>query len=291
MKVYGKLLGLLVGFVLIIVIAQEIIGCSFKKANNTSEVSEMGPYPTETIAETESQEDYADSVEVIEECDTLDFDAIQEGRQFMGHLLVEGDFTNTGNYKRGVYPAGWSTPPVTYHLEVYEGFIVQSFSDGSSSQYNLDNINDDGYREYRWGQSKTRGIDYSPKSNKLYDIYIDKEYTYWCEIVPAGSVQVANQGSSNMNIEGNAQHNTSVNSRSRCSTCGGTGNCSNPSSAYNSKTYCHGSGLCPLCGGDGFVINPYTSKEQRCSSCSGNGRCQTCLGTGQCRRCGGSGYQ
>lgn len=101
----------------------------------------------------------------------------------------------------------------------------------------------------------------------------------------------SNSVGGNQNI-GNIQNNSrsTVNSRQRCHICSGTGSCSNPRSPYNTKTYCHGSGRCPLCGGDGWVVNPYTSKSQRCSSCRGNGRCQTCLGTGQCKRCGGSGY-
>lgn len=62
-------------------------------------------------------------------------------------------------------------------------------------------------------------------------------------------------------------------------------------SPYNSKTYCHGSGKCPICGGDGYMEKRYDPLHNiRCSSCHGNGRCQTCLGTGQCKRCGGSGY-
>ncbi|MBO4464371.1 MAG: hypothetical protein J5797_09295 [Prevotella sp.] len=77
----------------------------------------------------------------------------------------------------------------------------------------------------------------------------------------------------------------------RCNLCAGTGSCSNPSSPYNSRTYCHGSGKCPICGGDGLMINTYSNTKQVCSSCRGNGRCQNCNGTGKCKKCGGSGHQ
>ena len=75
----------------------------------------------------------------------------------------------------------------------------------------------------------------------------------------------------------------------RCNLCAGTGSCSNPSSPYNSRTYCHGSGKCPICGGDGLMINTYNNTKQVCSSCRGNGRCQNCNGTGKCKKCGGTG--
>ena len=69
----------------------------------------------------------------------------------------------------------------------------------------------------------------------------------------------SNSVGGNQNI-GNIQNNSrsTVNSRQRCHICSGTGSCSNPRSPYNTKTYCHGSGRCPLCGGDGWVVNPYT---------------------------------
>ena len=78
--------------------------------------------------------------------------------------------------------------------------------------------------------------------------------------------------------------------RVSCSSCGGTGSCSNVNVYTSSKTSCHGTGYCSFCGGDGWTDNTYTNNPQRCSICHGSGRCQKCNGTGQCMRCGGSGW-
>ena len=95
----------------------------------------------------------------------------------------------------------------------------------------------------------------------------------------------------NVGVNNVGQNGNNQTGRTRCSICRGSGTCSNPGSPYNSKTYCHGSGKCPICGGDGYMENRYDPLHNiRCSSCHGNGRCQTCLGTGQCKRCGGRGY-
>ena len=88
---------------------------------------------------------------------------------------------------------------------------------------------------------------------------------------------------------GNSGGYNNTQSGQRCNLCGGVGTCSNPGSQYNSRTYCHGSGKCPICGGDGLMINTYNNTKQVCSSCRGNGRCQNCNGTGKCKKCGGTG--
>lgn len=69
----------------------------------------------------------------------------------------------------------------------------------------------------------------------------------------------------------------------RCTLCGGSGTCSNPSN-MNSH-YCHGSGECNWCT-DGIV---YGAVTRTCTQCKGTNICQYCHGTGKCNRCGGTG--
>jgi len=220
-----------------------------------------------------------------------------------GRLISCCDYTYTGHWKINGQWQPKSSPFITEYtfyekwafdkyevpynfvgMVTFEGERCRRYN-GISGHYML--LKPDGsmvsrsYQEYDdplFGHVKKESFSYYVWGNRIDE--------YSGQTNPVTSPQTMNS-SANMNSQSSS---STINSRTRCSTCGGTGNCSNPSSPYNSRTYCHGSGLCPLCGGDGWVDNSYTSKPQRCSSCNGNGRCQTCLGTGQCKRCGGSGW-
>lgn len=248
-----------------------------------NEVMEDIPLPEST-----SEEPAAEAIEAEDE-------AIEQDNQY-GKLLIEGNYTDPGQYNCGIKPA-WTVPPVSFSLAMYENAIVRTFSDGSNTMFELMSVDAKGYRIYsRDAGNTTYRVEYSKENGRFYSNIFSNGQSYWCEIIPTelASAQVPNMTMTpnNNNVSSINQSGTSVNyNRIKCSTCAGTGSCTNPSSPYNSKLYCHGSGRCPMCGGDGYMENRYDPLHNiRCSSCHGNGRCQTCLGTGQCKRCGGSGY-
>lgn len=219
-----------------------------------------------------------------------------------GKLLCSGDYTYYAKKRNGQFE---SVNPSLYSFTVYERWLFDrneipfdfvgmvTFENdrcrrynGISGSYLLVKPNGD---ITRYSYSEDIDIMNHLEKNEYYEFYEwgDTRDQYGLASSPQPS-SVGSMGAVGINPNTNQSQN--IQTRQRCITCGGTGNCSNPSSAYNSRTYCHGSGLCPLCGGDGFTENPYSTQKQRCSSCNGNGRCQHCLGTGQCPRCGGSGY-
>lgn len=219
-----------------------------------------------------------------------------------GKLLCSGDYTYYAKKRNGQFE---SVNPALYSFTVYERWLFDrneipfdfvgmvSFENvrcrrynGISGSYLLVKPNGD---IARYSYSEDVGFMNHIEKNEYYEYYEwgDTRAQY-ASVSSTPPSSVGSMGAVGINPTTNQPQN--VQTRQRCMTCGGTGNCSNPSSAYNSRTYCHGSGLCPLCGGDGFTENPYSTQKQRCSSCHGSGRCQHCFGTGQCPKCGGSGY-
>lgn len=70
--------------------------------------------------------------------------------------------------------------------------------------------------------------------------------------------------------------------KTKCYTCGGSGNCKN----------CRGTGNCTSCRGTGLVrnIKPDGDLYYNCAVCSGSGKCGWCYGSGKCQGCRGTGY-
>ena len=108
-------------------------------------------------------------------------------------LLVSGDFSETKFY-RGVYDAGWTMPPSTYHIDIYEEELVRRFPDGSSRTIPFTSFNSDGDRCYSYDLgSNVYEYTYSPKDRSLiYGVTMDGQY-YWCRMVPAGSAGSGSQ--------------------------------------------------------------------------------------------------
>ena len=108
-------------------------------------------------------------------------------------LLVSGDFSETKFY-RGVYDAGWTMPPSTYHIDIYEEELVRRFPDGSSRTIPFTSFNSDGDRCYSYDLgSNVYKYTYSPKDRSLiYGVTMDGQY-YWCRMVPAGSAGSGSQ--------------------------------------------------------------------------------------------------
>lgn len=108
-------------------------------------------------------------------------------------LLVSGDFSETKFY-RGVYDAGWTMPPSTYHIDIYEDELVRRFPDGSSRTIPFTSFNSDGDRCYSYNLgSNVYEYTYSPKDRSLiYGVTMDGQY-YWCRMVPAGSAGSGSQ--------------------------------------------------------------------------------------------------
>ncbi|UKK54023.1 hypothetical protein [Prevotella sp. E2-28] len=219
-----------------------------------------------------------------------------------GKLLCSGDYTYYAQKKNGHNQSVTST---LRHYTIYERWLFDEYEVPYDfvGMVNFENVR---CRRYNGNMGcyllvKPNGEIVGYSSTEETDIMNRKEkveyYSYyeWGDTrdqhVSASTSQPSTMGTMGVvGVPSNINQSQPAQMRQRCITCGGTGNCSNPSSAYNSRTYCHGSGLCPLCGGDGFTENSYSTQTQRCTSCHGSGRCQHCLGTGQCPRCGGSGF-
>lgn len=108
-------------------------------------------------------------------------------------LLVSGDFSETKFY-RGVYDAGWTMPPSTYHIDIYEDELVRRFPDGSSRTIPFTSFDSDGDRCYSYNLgSNVYEYTYSPKDRSLiYGVTMDGQY-YWCRMAPAGSAGSGSQ--------------------------------------------------------------------------------------------------
>ena len=153
-------------------------------------------FPTDEVAEAE---------EVVEEDEMLQGNAayprfspkaedVDENTSFAdssyGKLLVDGIFTETGNYHRGIgmFGASFSAPPSNYHISMYEKVLIRTFSDGSSGQFNYDSKNsENGYRAYQDASGSKRWICYNPQDNTFFVEAEMNGYNWNCDIVPAGS--------------------------------------------------------------------------------------------------------
>ncbi len=139
--------------------------------------------PEEAVEPEQSYEDVAVPEEAVEE-DTSFADSSY------GKLLIDGNFTETGNYHRGIgmFGASFSAPAYTYHISMYEKVLIRTFSDGSYGQYDFDEEGSKtGYRKYRNSSGSKSWICYNPQENSFYVEMESDGYTWNCDIVPAGS--------------------------------------------------------------------------------------------------------
>lgn len=107
-----------------------------------------------------------------------------------GMLLVDGDYTETGQFHRGIgmFGASFSVPPSTYHISMYEDVLIRTFPDNSYGQYNYDSEQSDtGYRKYRDANGSKWWICYNTQNNTFF-VEAEMDGYYWnCDIVPSGS--------------------------------------------------------------------------------------------------------
>lgn len=129
-----------------------------------------------------------------------------------GRLIVEGDYTQTGQFHRGIgmFGASFSAPPVSFHITMYEKVLIRTFPDNSSSKFLYDSeLSKSGYRVYHDASGAEWWIGYNPQNNSF---FIETEmdgYRWDCDIVPAGSYNNSStQGIQNNTLQNYTQDNS-----------------------------------------------------------------------------------
>lgn len=158
---------------------------SFIKAADSPSCS---PLDTMTVAEDTATIEWDEMVE-DEEIPEYYYRSPKAEEEF-GEIILEGDFTQTGQMKRGIFDAGWTTPPITYHVQLYDERLLITYADGTSSEFSLKSVSNTGERTYQNTEYKSLSMTYSKESNRLYHVFTDNDgQEYFCDVIRSGNYQ------------------------------------------------------------------------------------------------------